>query len=312
MNVRPVAVLLLPLCAFAACNGGSPAVLQSTDGKYRLVHVADAADAAAARTAMAKALAEHDRIDAVFAHDAALASAAEATCREKGRTGVRFVDVAALRLPVAEAAIDVALLASSGITPPRQLHVGTLVVTKATAAAGGERIAAPADFVLANLRREHAEILTTQPKIDVVFRIGLAIADDSDAWRTRLRDALVAAAKRYPQVALDRRPSVQECAADTYNVILVVPPLAGAAEACKAAMAQGKRVVVVDRELGSDDFTYFVGIDGNSIGAAAHRQIADLLGAAGGSIVEISGPASSQSEAQHAGFVKALGLVQKQ
>jgi ABC-type sugar transport system substrate-binding protein len=137
------------------------------------------------------------------------------------------------------------------------------------------------------------------------------MSDGGDPWRARLRDALVAAAKRYPQIALDPRPSVQECAAQTYTVILVVPPLSGDAAACKVAIAQGKRVVVVDRELGSDDFTCFVGVDGDAIGEAARRQIDDLLGPAGGAIVEIRGPASSQSEALHAGFVKALRLAQK-
>lgn len=311
MNLRTI---LFPVaCSLAACGGEDPALLQSADGKYRVVHVAEAADASSARAAMVQALAQHTKIDVVFAHDDALAAAAAAACAEKGRTEVRFVDIQALRLPVAAAAIDMALLACNGLAPHRELLVGTRVATLANAAAGGEVVPAPGDVVLELLRRQHAEVLTTEPKTDNIFRIGLVFADSSDAGHARWRDALTAAARRYPQIAFDCRPTVQEFVAQGFHAILVVPTGTDSlASACKAAMAQSIKVIVVDRAPGSDDFTCFVATQDDAIGDAAARQIAELLGPAGGTIVELQGPAaSSQARARHAGFVKRLGLQQK-
>ncbi|MBM4061151.1 MAG: substrate-binding domain-containing protein [Planctomycetes bacterium] len=339
MNRQSLAVLPL-LAVFPACGSGGPkAVLQSADGKYRVVHQVDARwDGATARTEMQNVLERLPRVDLVYAHDDPMAFAAAQACRQKGRTGVKFVGIDALehegRKYVADgaidatfeyptgaaAAIDLALLACSGIAPPRRVIVGTRAYTVANLAAGGEPVPSPGEIVLANLRTQHAAVLTTTPTIDVVFRIGMAQCRDREPRGAVMREQLVAAAKRYPQIQFDHRAdddveklrgTVRDFVAQNYNAILVSPPQQPSALAapCQEALAQGIAVIVLDRELGSDDYTCFVGADDLQIGEAAGRKIAELL-PDGGAIVEIQGlMTSSQAQERHRGFAKALGLL---
>lgn len=341
MNHRLAAALSSSLFLLSSCGGGggAAAVLQSADGKYRVVHVADARwDGSTARTEMEAALERLPQVDLVYAHNDPMAFAAAQACKQKGRTGVKFVGIdgladegrkyvadgaldATFEYPTcAQAAIDLALLACSGVTPPRRIVVGTRTYTKANLAAGGEPVPSPGEFLLANLHRQHAEILSTTPKTDVVFRIGMAQCTDGEPWRAAMREQLVAAAKRYPQIQFDYRSAdndvekqrslVRDFIVQNYNAILVSPKESLAlAGACKEAMAQNIKVIVLDRELGSDDYTCFVGGDNQQIGEAAGRRIAELL-PNGGTIVELQGlMTSSPAQERHAGFVKALGLV---
>ena len=307
MNVRPVPFALL-LGALAAC-GGSPSSTGSGDGRFRIVPT----DAT-----------HQDRPDLVFAHRDAAAATAAAAYRKNGRTGIRFVGIgggadgsklvadglldATVERPTgAVAAIDMALLACHGLTPPRRLAVGTRVLTKATLAAGGRQIVSPADFVLENLRRQHADVLTTQPKTDNILQIAAVVADPA------LRDALIAAAKRYPQVALEMRATVQESLAKDYPaVVFALADAAATADACKAAKAKNARVVIVGAEPADAEFLCSVGADEQQLGEAAGALAKELLGEAGGAIVELPDAAdAAATRARHEGFVKALGLAQK-
>ncbi len=344
MNHRLAVVSLSSSLLFASlpsCGGSTASLLQSPDGKYRVVHVADARwDGSTARTEMDAVLERLPQIDLVYAHNDPMAFAAAQACKQKGRTGIKFVGIdglanegrkyvadgaidATFEYPTcAEAAIDLALLAASGIPLPRRVMVGTRKLTKDNIAAGGEAVPSPGEFVLANLRRQHAEVLSQTPTIDVVFRIAMAQCTDGEPWRAAMREQLIAAAKRYPQVQFDYRAAdndiekqrglVRDFIAQNYNAILVSPKESLAlAAVCKEAMAQNIKVIVLDRELGSDDYTCFVGGDNLQIGEAAGRQIAELL-PNGGTIVELQGlMTSSPAQERHAGFLKALGLEPK-
>jgi ribose transport system substrate-binding protein len=130
---------------------------------------------------------------------------------------------------------------------------------------------------------------------------------------------MLAWAKRYPQVQFDYRAAdddtekqrgiVRDFVTQGYHVIIVSPKESGAlAEPCKEALAREIEVIVLDRELGTDDYTCFVGGDNLAIGRAAGQEIARLL-PAGGAIVEIQGlMTSSPAQERHRGFVEALGL----
>jgi len=315
MNLRHVAASLLVAGSFAACGDGQKP-MQDPSARYRIVQSVDG---------------QWDGdVDLVFAHDDTVAFAAAEASKSKGRTGIQFVGIgglpdqglkwvvegvlaASIEQPTgAEVAIDMALLACSGIAPPRRIAPRVHVYTKANLAAGGEVVPRPDEVVLDLLRRQHADVLTTQPTIDIVFRMGLVDNDGGDPWFAALRTELTAAAKRYPQIAFDCRPSVEELIAQNYNAILVAPKEGKVlAAACKEAMAHDIKVIVVGRELGSDDFTCFVGADPMQLGEVAGGQVARLLGPAGGTIVELQGPSTSHATQQrHAGFRKALGLKQ--
>lgn len=332
---------LCPLLAIALCACSDPpaAILQNPDGKIRVVHQADARwKGDVAQTEMEAVLERFPDVAVIYAHNDPMAHGAAQACRQKGRAGIRIVGVDALpgegRKYVADglidatfeyptcgaAAIDLALLAVSGIAIPREVELGTRLWTRANLAAGGQTFPAPGDVGLIGLRRAHADVLTTQPTIDVVFRIGMAQCTDDEPWRVAMRNDLQAAADRYPQIEFDYRAAdddvekqrgiVRDFIVQNFNCILVSPKESLALTAvCKEAMAAGIKVIVIDRKLGSDDYTCFVGGNNTRIGEEAGRFIGSLLGDAGGTVVELQGlMTSSPAQERHGGFAGALGL----
>jgi ribose transport system substrate-binding protein len=232
------------------------------------------------------------------------------------------IDATFLHPTGATAAIDMALLACSGIAPPRRLLLGTRMFTKATLAAGGTLVPSPADVMVEALRRQHANVLTTTPATDVVFRIAMVQHTGGDPRRARLGEELKAAAKRYPQIQFDYRDAedtregqvilVRDFIAQNYNAIIVAPENAAAlGPVCKEAIAKEIKVIVLEAELGSEDYTCFVGCDDKAIGKAAGMAIGKLL-PKGGAIVELQGAmTTSTAQQRHEGFVEALGLRKK-
>jgi ABC-type sugar transport system substrate-binding protein len=338
MNHRLFAIALSLLTCLSSCGGKGAAMLQSADGKIRVIHIADAKwKQENARTEMESILERFPQIDLVYAHNDPMAFGAAQACKQKGRTGIRFVGVdgltnegrkyvgdgaidATFEYPTgAETAIDLALLACSGIAVPKRVVLGTRTFTKANLAAGGEAVPSPGEFVIANLRHQHSGVLSTKPTTDVVFRIGMAQCTDGEPWRVAMREQLIAAAKRYPQIQFDYRAAdddtekqrgiVRDFIAQNYNAILVSPKESLALVAvAKEALEKGIKLIVLDRELGSDDYTSFVGGDNLAIGKAAGTAIGQLL-PNGGTIVELQGlMTSSPAQERHNGFVEALGL----
>ena len=157
MNHLRALVLFASIGAFPACTGGDGSVVaQNADGTLRVAHAADARwKQELAHQEMEAALEHLPRIDLVYAHNDPMAAGAAQACKAKGRTGIKFVGVdglrgegqkyvadglldATLEYPTgAAAAIDMALLACSGIAPPRRIVLGTRIYTKATLAKGG-------------------------------------------------------------------------------------------------------------------------------------------------------------------------------
>ena len=181
---------------------------------------------------------------------------------------------------------------------------------------------APGDVMLEGLRRQHASVLTTTPSIDVVFRVGMVHRTGGDPRQARIAQELAAAAKRYPQIQFDYRAAegsaeqqaslVRDFIEQNYNALLVAPadPVA-LGTVCKEAIAKQIKVVVLDRELASEDYTCFVGCDERAIGKAVGTAIAKLL-PDGGAIVELQGAmTTSAAHERHQGFVEALGLRKK-
>jgi len=148
----------------------------------------------------------------------------------------------------------------------------------------------------------------------------MAQCTDGEPWRVAMREELTAAAARYPQIQFEYRAAdndaekqrsiVRDFVAQGFHAILVSPKESLALAApCKEAIAAGIKVVVLDRELGSDDYTCFVGGDNGKIGEAAGAQIRAML-PTGGTIVELQGlMTSSPAQERHDGFAKALGLA---
>jgi ABC-type sugar transport system substrate-binding protein len=340
MNHRRSAHVLSWLGSLCACSGGGgDSILQNPDGNIRVVYVADARwQQDAAVTEMAAALDRHADIALVFAHNDDMAFGAALACKQKQRTGVRIVGVGAsteaqkrlaegvidatvLCPTCADAAIDMALLACSGIAPRPRLLLGTRLYTKATQASGGRLVPSPDDIFVQGLRMQHANVLTTTPTIDVVFRVGLALCTGGQPRRARIGEELQSAAKRYPQIQFDYRVAespeqeqklARDLIAQNYNAILMAPSDPSTlAPVCKEAIAKEIKVIVLDRELEGADGTCFVACDEKSIGRAAATAVKELL-PKGGAIVELQGAmTTSTAQQRHEGFVEALGLRKK-
>jgi ABC-type sugar transport system substrate-binding protein len=344
--ILPAAILscvLLQGCGGTAADSGpagGPAGAPAGAGGYRVVHTGEGQWLEAnGRREMESALERCPRIDLVYAHNDPMAHGALLAARQQRRDGIRFVGVDALphegrkyvvdglldatiEYPTCAAeAIDLALLACNGVQFPSQLRelvVGTRVWTRANHA-GGKAISSPGEIMLTNLRHQHAAILTTEPKTDQIFRIGMAQCNDAEPWREAMREQMKAWARRYPQVEFSYRDAandtekqrgiVRDFVDQGYNAIIVSPKESGSlASACKDALTKQIAVVVLDRKLGTDDFTVFVGGDNLAIGRAAGETIKELL-PNGGAIVELQGlMTSSPAQERHRGFVEALGL----
>jgi len=335
---RPDLLLCVALAA-AAC-GNDDAQLASSDGNYRVLHIADAQwDGARARTEMDAVLERLPQFDLVYGHNDPMAKAAFDACKQKGRSGVKFVGIdglpgegrryvldgildATFEYPTcAEAAIDLLLLACNGVPLNKEIGLGTRLYARASTAVEGKPSLLAGDFYLVSLRRQHQDgALSTEPKTDRRFLLGMAQCNDGEPWRQAMREAMQAWAKRYPQVEFHYRAAdndtekqrsiVRDFIAQNFNGILVSPKESLALAApCKEAMQRGIPVIVIDRRLGSDDFTCFIGGDNKAIGRAAGEEIRRLL-PGGGTIVELQGlMTSSPAQERHQGFVEALQLA---
>jgi ABC-type sugar transport system substrate-binding protein len=329
---------LLPMSLLLAACGGS-AVMASADGRIRVIHVAEAHwKQEHGRKEMESALERHGGIDLVYAHNDPMACGAWDAARQKGRTGIKFVGVDALpgegrkyvqdgvldatiEYPTGGAeAVDLALLAANGIRDlPKDIVLGTRVWNRDNLAAGGMPIPAPGDVVMADLRRRHADVLTTTPVTDQIFKIGMAQCTTDEPWRVVMNEDIRRQAARYPQIELvlqsadddteKQRTLIRQFLERGCNAILVSPKESRALVApCKEALQRDVPVIVLDRKLGSDDYTVFVGGDNLAIGRAAGREIARLLGGQG-NVVELQGlMTSTPGQERHQGFVEALGL----
>ena len=329
MRATAIAVSLLLL--LTGC-GDAPALLQSPDGKYRVVFVGEGKWLEAqGRQEMEAALARCADIDLVYAHNDPMAHGAVLVAKQQLRSGIAYVSIDALphegRRYVTEelldatieyptcgaAALDLALLACRGAELPREIKAGTRVFTRADL--GGRPTPAPGDAILAMLRLQYRPLL--EQKDGPAVRIGMAQCNDAEPWREAMREEMRAWAAAHPYVLFDYRDAandsqkqrdiVADFTTQRYDAIVVSPKESLAlVQVCKEAMQKGVRVIVLDRALGSDDYTCFIGGDNVAIGRAAGEQVKRLLGGRG-RIVEIQGlMTSSPAEERHRGFVEAL------
>lgn len=340
--------LLPSLSLFAlltsACGGGAAGpVLQTRDGKLRVIVSVEARwKAELGRQEMESALERHADIDLVYAHNDPMAKGAYDAVRQKGRKGIKFVGIDGLgnegRKYVADgvldatieyptggaAAVDLALLAIHHVPlqqgeKDKQITLGTRVFTKANIGSGGQVVPSAGDLYLQQLFKEHADVLTKTPATDEKWKIGMAQCTTDEPWRVQMNADIKARVDEYPQLELvlqsadddteKQRMLIRQFIELGCHAILVSPKESNALVApCKEALAKGIPVIVLDRKLGSDDYTCFIGGDNIAIGRAAGQAIADLL-PNGGNIVELEGlMTSSPAQERHQGFVEALGL----
>jgi hypothetical protein len=328
MPVRRVGWLAWCL-VLAACDGKT-----SGAGAAIAAVVSTAADDTKVQADLRATLAAHDVV-AVVALDAAGLRAARAVVAGSARPGARIVAIAdpALADPKAVAetliadvtgaavAVDLALLAASGLDVPARFGIGTRTLTAANAAAGGTARPAPGDPMFEILRRQHANVLTTTPSIDVVLPIALVQMRADGGWQDRVRNEPEAAAKRYPQLGMrvhvaDGTAAKFEALAaaalqENVRALLLVATDWSAMTAIAKLPRDGKvALIAIDPSGEVPHATTVVGADQQILGRAAGEATRALLGG-GGACVLLHGELAGAAALRRQGFTAALGLPAK-
>ena len=149
------------------------------------------------------------------------------------------------------------------------------------------------------------------------YTIGFSQCTVKEPWRVLFNKQLQEAADKNPDVhliVLDADDKTEEQVAQTrtfirkkVDAILISPKESpGLTPVVKEATAAGIPVVVLDRDVDTDEYAAFVGGDNMEIGRAAGRFVVDVLGGAGkatGIVYEICGGlASTPAQERRDGF----------
>lgn len=152
----------------------------------------------------------------------------------------------------------------------------------------------------------------------VTFVIGVSQANLIEPWRVIMNEEIKEEALKHTDVKIVFTDAVQNSDKQIKDVeelleagidLLIISPNDSADLTPIVAKAYKKiPVIVLDRAVEGYDYTLYIGPDNKSIGREAGQYIADLLGAAGGKVVEIQGPAGLPSlRERSAGFREILG-----
>ncbi|MFN3242612.1 MAG: hypothetical protein ACE37K_14005 [Planctomycetota bacterium] len=307
---------LIALGTLAAC-GPQPV---TTDDAGRM-HVA----AVCAPEALTATLQQHDEATLVVALDVGGADVL-ASVRAAGRAQQPFVvavgpyregmplpDALVAEATGADVAIDLALLACTGIpTKNTRYEVGTRTWTEANRRAGGTATLAPADPILAMLRAQHAQRLTTSPATDEVHRIAFVLPGDAAPWQRAALAEAEAAAARYPQldlaVASDAETAVQ---GQPRLLILATHDAAETAAVRQAAgsLPDGPRpVIVLDPLLDDRHDTCRIGCSPRTLAQAAAVQVRALLPDGGNLVVCVRKGGTATTSMRLDAFAEAMGF----
>jgi len=152
---------------------------------------------------------------------------------------------------------------------------------------------------------------------DEKFVIAFSQCTNDDAFQKNMLREMERELVFYPEVAFlfeDAHNDLREQISDIENLLtkpidaLIVVPLEakGMTPIIEKAYAKGIPVILVDRNVNTDKFTAYVGVDNQAIGRKVGHHLAKLLNKKG-QILEVSGlVGSSPSLERHAGFLEAI------
>lgn len=311
------------LLALSACGESTPEQsIETVDAGWDLEQ---------AGVEMRAALQDGGDVDIVFAHTDGMARAARESAREMERDGTVFIGVgglpeegqryvregvldASIEVPTGGAeGVDLALLAMADITLPDEIPLGTVVWTEDNIETGGDVMPFVGAFVMAVLRQEGSDALSTAEDGEPVTLGVLQCIEDPVRAEQTMSDILERAG-RYPRLTLETQEagddldlSLRQLIAQGPAAVLVVMgrrPLPS--EASLWAITVGIPVIVLGDDPATDTYTCLVRADNMTIGRTAGDWAVQRL-ESGGRILEISGSKSSLA-AQHrsTGFAAAL------
>ena len=185
----------------------------------------------------------------------------------------------------AAVAVDLALLACEGLPAAVTSYaIGARAYTDANRAAGGEPVLAPADAILAMLRRQHAALLTDTPKEGhAKHKVAFVLGPDPAPWQVQACAAAKAAAARYPQLEVFEATRASAAAKEGAHAMLLATIDPRVSEAA-AASAPDVAMIVLDPLLGAHAACR-VGCTASTIARAVEGRVRALLPEGGGFIV---------------------------
>jgi simple sugar transport system substrate-binding protein len=152
----------------------------------------------------------------------------------------------------------------------------------------------------------------------VKFVIGVSQANLLEPWRVIMNEEIKEEALKHTDIRIVFTDAVQNSEKQIRDVgelleqgidLLIISPNDSAELTPIVAKAYKKiPVIVLDRAVEGYAYTLYIGPDNKSIGKEAGQYIAELLGNAGGNVVEIQGPAGLPSlRERSAGFREVIG-----
>ena len=308
---------LLAVVLLAAC--GDRALLESTDGRSRLLGEVDTASVeAAARTTALLANGPTDAVVVAFAPAELPPRAARGARRAvfvgtpaEGREA--DADTIVQGAEGGDVAVELAVLHCHGIEVPKVLPLGARVRTAANRQAGGTQRPGPGDVMLQMLRMRHRELLSGELRTDAVCRIGfVAIGSARSAG-----DAAAEAKKLFQHIELVPRvagdagalPAVLGELLDggCRAVIVATPAPLQLGELRSRAEALGALLLVLDPTL-QTEADCVLGADPEQLGRAAAEAVRSLVGDRG-SLLELHASTAPTAARIRAAFHKALELA---
>jgi ribose transport system substrate-binding protein len=149
--------------------------------------------------------------------------------------------------------------------------------------------------------------------------IGMSQSNLGEPWRVQMNADIERAAKQHPNLrvvfkdaqndSLTQRSQVEEFIAQKIDLLIISPKETAPLTPPVAEAYQRKiPVIVLDRELGGDQYTAFIGADNHKIGREAGKLARDWVGPQG-LVVELQGlMTSSPGQDRHAGFREGFAL----
>ncbi len=154
---------------------------------------------------------------------------------------------------------------------------------------------------------------------DNPWLIGMSQSNLGEPWRVQMNADIERAAKQNQNIrvifkdaqndSLTQRAQVEELVAQKIDLLIISPKETAPLTPPVAEAFQKKiPVIVLDREVGGDQYTAFIGADNHKIGREAGKLAREWLGPKG-AIVELEGlMTSSPGQDRHAGFREGFAL----
>ena len=151
----------------------------------------------------------------------------------------------------------------------------------------------------------------------VKYLIGMSQCNMGEPWRIQMDNDIMSAAEKYPDIKIIFTDAAQHNQKQIEDVkklmqlgidLLIISP--NESEPLTPIISEVFKkipVIVLDRKTSNDDYTLFIGADNRVIGESAGDFVKNILGTAGGNIVEIMGlPGSTPTIDRSEGFRKSV------